>query len=71
MESSAIYIVAHRRGLKAAMVCAVSGNLVTGEVIYEEENTGLVQGWENAIAVTLEGIYRYESGGYERFLETA
>jgi uridine phosphorylase len=66
MESSAIYIVAHRRGLKAAMVCAVSGNLVTGEVIYEEENTGLVQGWENAIAVTLEGIYRYESGGYEQ-----
>ena len=69
MESSAIYIVAHRRGLKAAMVCAVSGNLVTGEVVYEEENTGLVQGWEDAIAVTLEGIYRYESGGYERFLE--
>ena len=48
------------------MVCAVSGNLVTGEVIYEEENTGLVQGWENAIAVTLEGIYRYESGGHEQ-----
>ena len=32
--------------------------------IKEEENTGLVQGWENAIAVTLEGIYRYESGGH-------
>lgn len=70
MESSAIYIVAHRRGLKAAMVCAVSGNLVTGEVVYEEENTGLVQGWEDAIAVTLEGIYRYETGGYERFLSS-
>jgi uridine phosphorylase len=69
MESSAIYIVAHRRSLKAAMVCAVSGNLVTGEVVYEEENTGLVQGWEDAIAVTLEGIYRYESAGHERFLD--
>lgn len=68
MESSAIYIVAHRRSLKAAMVCAVSGNLVTGEVVYEDENTGLVQGWEDAIAVTLEGIYRYESGGYEHFM---
>ena len=50
------------------MVCAVSGNLVTGEVVYEDENTGLVQGWEDAIAVTLEGIYRYESGGYEHFM---
>ena len=49
-------------------VCAVSGNLVTGEVVYEEENAGLVQGWEDAIAVTLEGIYRYETGGYEQFL---
>jgi uridine phosphorylase len=68
MESSAIYIVAHRRGLKAAMVCAVSGNLITGDVVYEEENTGLVQGWEDAIEVTLEGIFRYESGGYEHFL---
>lgn len=68
MESSAIYVVAHKRGLKAGMVCAVSGNLVTGEVVYEEENTGLVQGWEDAIAVTLEGIYRYETGGYEQFL---
>lgn len=68
MESSAIYVVAHRRGVHAAMVCAVSGNLVTGEVVYEETNTGLVQGWEDAIAVTLDGIYRYESGGYEQFL---
>jgi hypothetical protein len=25
--------------------------------------------WEDAIAVTLEGIYRYESGGYEQFLD--
>jgi uridine phosphorylase len=62
MESSAIFVVAHKRNLKAAMVCAVSGNLVTGEVIYEEVNHKLVQGWEDAITVTLEAIYRYESG---------
>lgn len=62
MESSAIFVVAHKRNLKAAMVCAVSGNLVTGEVIYEEVNHKLVQGWEDAIMVTLEAIYRYESG---------
>jgi uridine phosphorylase len=68
MESSAIFIVAHKRGLKAAMVSAVSGNLVTGDVVYEGVNEGLVQGWEDAIAVTLEGIYRYEQQGYEQLL---
>lgn len=68
MESSAIYTIAHRRGLKAAMVCAVSGNLVTGEVVYEEVNEGLIQGWEDAIQVALEGIVRYEAAGYERIL---
>ena len=40
-------------------------------MVYEEENTGLVRGWEDAIAVTLEGIYRYETSGYERALEMA
>jgi len=69
MESSAIFIVAQKRGLKAAMVCAVSGNLVTGEVVYEEENRGLIQGWEDAIAVALEGIYQYEQQGYEHVFE--
>jgi uridine phosphorylase len=68
MESSAIYTVAHRRGLKAAMVCAVSGNLITGEVVYEEVNQGLIQGWEHAIQVALEGIVRYETAGYEHIL---
>jgi uridine phosphorylase len=68
MESSAIFIVAHRRGLKAAMVCAVSGNLVTGDVVYEEVNHGLIQGWEDAITVALEGIYQYEQQGYEQII---
>jgi uridine phosphorylase len=62
MESSAIFTIAHLRGLVAGMVCAVSGNLVTDEVVYEGENTGLVQGWEDAISVALEGIYRYHEG---------
>ena len=66
MESAALYAVAHKRGLKAAMVCAVSGNLVTGEVIYEGINQGLVKGWEDAICVALEAIERYETAGYER-----
>jgi uridine phosphorylase len=63
MESSAIFTIAHMRELKAAMVCAVSGNLVTGDVVYEGENTRLIEGWENAIAIALEGIYRNERGG--------
>jgi uridine phosphorylase len=62
MESSAIFTIAHLRGLKAAMVCAVSGNLVTDDVVYVGENTGLIRGWEDAIDVALEGIYRHESG---------
>jgi len=62
MESSALFIIAHLRGLKAGMVCAVSGNLVTNDVVYEGENAGLVRGWEDAIDVALEGIYRYHHG---------
>ena len=60
MESSAINTIAHMRGLKSAMVCAVSGNLITGEVIYDKVNQGLVQGWEDAIQVTLDAIVIYE-----------
>jgi uridine phosphorylase len=60
MESAAIFTIAHMRGLKAAMVSGVSGNLVTGEVVYEGVNTRLVKAWEDAIAIALEGIYRYE-----------
>jgi len=60
MESAAVFTIAHLRGLKAAMVCGVSGNLVTADVEYEGENTRLVKAWEDAIAVALEGIVRYE-----------
>ncbi|HEY3345087.1 MAG TPA: nucleoside phosphorylase [Anaerolineaceae bacterium] len=70
MESSVIYTIAHRRGLRAAMVCAVSGNLKTGDVIYEEVNTRLAQGWEDAIQVALEGIYSYETKKYEALSES-
>ncbi len=62
MESSAIFTIAHLRGLAAGMVCAVSGNLVTDDVVYVGENTGLIRGWEDAIDVALEGIYHYHQG---------
>ena len=60
MESAAIFSIAHMRGLKAAMVCGVAGNLVTANVDYEGENTARVNAWEDAISIALEGIYRYE-----------
>jgi uridine phosphorylase len=62
MESSAIFTIAHLRSLKAAMVCAVSYNYNDPDDIdYEQENARLVQGWENAIDVALEGIHTYEA----------
>ena len=62
MESSAIFTIAHLRGLFAAMVCAVSYNYTRpGEVDFEGENHALVTGWDNAIAVALEAIARYEA----------
>ena len=63
MESAAIFSIAHMRGLKAAMICGVSGNLVTADVEYESENTRLTKAWDDAISIALEGIYRYENDG--------
>ena len=65
MEASAIFTIAHLRGLKAAMVCGVSGNLVTADVVYEEENKPLIKSWDDAIAISLDAIYRYETGSLE------
>jgi len=67
MESSVLFIIAHMRGLKAAMICAVSSNLATNDFIYEGVNEGLVKGWDNEIKVVLEAIYNYETKGYEDF----
>ena len=60
MESSALYTVCHRRGKRGAMISAVSGNLVTADVVYETVNTGLVQGWDDEIKVVLEAISRFD-----------
>jgi uridine phosphorylase len=65
MEASAIFTIAHLRGLKAAMVCGVSGNLVTADIEYEDENKPLIKSWEDAIAISLDAIYRYEQGSPE------
>lgn len=60
MEASAIFTVAHVRGVKAACICGVSGNLKTGEVIYQKKNEKLAQAWEKEIQVVLETIYQEE-----------
>ncbi len=67
MESSAIFVVAQLRQLHAAMVCGVSGNLVSSDYDYdqgEKNNDRLVQAWENAIQIALRAIFIYETSGY-------
>lgn len=58
MESSAMFVIARLRGLRAGMVCAVSGNLVTGDVVYGRPNERLALGWESSISVALEAAHR-------------
>ena len=53
MEASALYTVGYLRGVRAGMVCVVSGNLVTNDVVYEGVNERLVTGWEAAIEVAI------------------
>lgn len=58
MEASALFTIAHLRKLRAACICGVSGNLITGEVIYETTNEKLVEAWDKEIRVVLETFYR-------------
>ncbi|WP_084125830.1 nucleoside phosphorylase [Demequina sp. NBRC 110054] len=54
MESSAMYVVARLRGLRAGMVCACSSNLVTGDSLYGDKNSRLKEGWMASIEAALE-----------------
>jgi uridine phosphorylase len=54
MEASAMYVVARQRGLRAAMVCACSSNLVAGDSVYAEANARLKDGWRLSILAALE-----------------
>lgn len=60
MESSAIFTVCHMRKKRAAMVCAVSANLMTNEVVYGKENTKLAEGWDKEIQLVLEAIVEFD-----------
>ncbi len=62
MESSAVFTVARLRGLRAGMICGVSGNLVTGDAQYGAgENPRLAAGWEHSIDIALEAAHRLGS----------
>jgi len=55
MESSALFVVARQRGLRAGMICAVSSNLVAGTSVYHDEaHKRLATGWGASIEAALE-----------------
>ncbi|WP_062318096.1 nucleoside phosphorylase [Demequina maris] len=60
MESSAMYVVARLRGLRAGMICACSSNLVAGASLYSEKNAALKDGWHASIEVALETAVQLE-----------
>ncbi len=61
MESSALFIVAQVRGLRAGTINAVAANLTTGEMIYGEENVRLVGGFKKESQVALRAIELLEA----------
>ena len=52
MESSALFVVARQRGLRAGMICSVSSNLVAGASVYEGHDR-LAAGWHHSIEAAL------------------
>jgi uridine phosphorylase len=58
MESSAMFVVARQRGLRAGMICACSSNLVDGASLYDEKNSRLKDGWMASIEAALEAAVR-------------
>lgn len=59
MESAALFVVARQRRLRAAMICAVSSNLVAGTSVYDDvAHTRLATGWRASIECALEASAR-------------
>ncbi len=52
MESSALFVVARQRGVRAGMVCSVSSNLVAGASVYDSHDR-LAAGWHHSIEAVL------------------
>jgi uridine phosphorylase len=60
MESSALYVVARQRGVRAGMICAASSNLHTGQSLYDGGHEKLREGWMRSIEVALETAVELE-----------
>ena len=61
MELAAMFVVARQRGLRAAMICAVSSNLVAGTSVYAESaHERLAVGWRASIETALDVAVRLE-----------
>lgn len=60
MESSALYVVARLRGVRAGMICSTSSNLVSGASLYSGIKEKLKSGWMLSIEAALETAVRLE-----------
>lgn len=62
MESSALYVVARLRGVRAGMICACSSNLVDGASLYSGTKDALRAGWAASIEAALETAVALDLG---------
>lgn len=60
MESSALYVVARLRGVRAGMICSTSSNLIDGTSLYSGVKEALKRGWMLSIEAALETAVRLE-----------
>lgn len=60
MESSALYVVARLRGVRAGMICSTSSNLFDGTSLYGDIKSALKEGWMRSIEAALETAVRLE-----------
>jgi uridine phosphorylase len=60
MESSALYVVARLRGVRAGMICSTSSNLFDGTSLYGDVKKALKDGWMSSIEAALEVAVRLE-----------
>lgn len=60
MESSALYVVARLRGVRAGMICSTSSNLIDGASLYSGIKDKLTSGWMLSIEAALETAVRLE-----------
>jgi uridine phosphorylase len=59
MESAAIFIITHLKGLRGACICSVSANTFTGETLDDvEAGKNLPNRFESVNQVALEAVYK-------------